>query len=116
MSSDPKPDAGRNGRGPNPFDTDSGYSGQEYHRHREQELIDAEGRDTHQNNKGPAGDTRDTAAPPEAGQCAWIDPDDGTVHGAGSGAGGGNPGEDYDSDAQGGGGAQIGVERENSVL
>ena len=58
-------------------------------------------------------DDHDAVAPPEAGQCARIDPEAGTVHGAGSGAGGGNPGEDYDSDAQGGGSAQ-GVEGENS--
>ncbi|WP_239019700.1 hypothetical protein [Sphingomonas suaedae] len=46
MSSDPEPaDAGRGQAGPNPFDTDTGYSGQEYHRDREQELLDAEDRD-----------------------------------------------------------------------
>ena len=113
MSSDPKPDAGRGLRGSNPFDTDSGYSGQEYHRDRERELVEGEGRVANRSNMEHAGDDHDAVAPSEAGQRAWIDPEAGTVHGAGSGAGGGNPGEDYDSDAQGGGGAQD-VERENS--
>ena len=112
MSNDPEPaDAGRGQAGPNPFDTDSGYSGQEYHRDREQELIDAEGRNADRENFENAGDDSDAAAPPEAGHRAQIDPQTGTVHGAGAGAGGGNPGEDYDSDAQGGSGyPRTGVE------
>ncbi len=114
MSSHPEPaDAGRGQAGPNPFDTDTGYSGQEYHRDREQELLDAEDRDQGRSKTERTGDDRDAAAPPETGHRARIDPITGEVHGAGAGAGGGNPGEDYDSDAQGGSGyPRTGVERE----
>lgn len=112
MSSDPKPVGARPSREEsNPFDTDTGNSGQEYHRDREQELIDAEEDNPDRSNAARAGDDRDAAAPPEAGQRAWIDPQTGAVHGAGAGAGGGNPGEDYDSDAPGGSGyPRTGVE------
>lgn len=112
MSSDPQPvDAGRIGAESDPFDTDTGYSGQEYHRDREQEQVGAEGDNPARSNAGRVGDDRDVAAPPEAGHRARIDPQTGAVHGAGAGAGGGNPGEDYDSDAQGGSGyPRTGVE------
>lgn len=112
--SDPKSVAGRGPRGSNPFDTDRGYSGQEYHRDREQELIDAKGRDAHRIVLERAGDDHEAAAQPGAVQRAWIHLAAGTVHGAGSRSGGGNPGEDFDSDTQGGGGAQIAVERQKS--
>ncbi|HSX53729.1 MAG TPA: hypothetical protein VLG14_00390 [Sphingomonas sp.] len=90
------------GRAGNPFDSKSGYSGQEYHRDREAaELL-----------RDPPGGKRaadqkvdeDANDPPEAGRRASFDPDTGDVHGSGAGAGGGNPGEDYDSDPVAGGG------------
>lgn len=86
----------------NPFDTATGYSGQDYHRDREAELA----------RKDPPGGvpaeeatgTEDTDIPPENGRRAFFDPATGEVHGSGSGAGGGNPGEDFDSDPNAGSG------------
>ena len=82
------------------FDTDTGYSGQDYARERKA----AEGATL------PAGtvaarpedcppDETVPGLPPEAGRRASFDPETGEVHGSGMGAGGGNPGEDYDSDS-----------------
>ncbi|ODP37264.1 hypothetical protein [Sphingomonas turrisvirgatae] len=96
----------------NPFDTENGYSGQDYHRAREAELAaqGSAGRDGQ-----PAAD--DDATPPEAGKRAHIDPATGAVHGAGAGAGGGNAGEDYDDDATGGSGyPRTGVDGEGPVI
>lgn len=88
------------------FDHDDGYSGQDYHREREE----AEGA------KAPAGTVAARPAdddapsetnpglPPEAGRRASFDPKTGEVHGSGMGAGGGNPGEDYASDPANGDG------------
>lgn len=90
------------GNGPaqaNPFDTKTGYSGQEYHRDREAQL----GR---QSTDRAASETPDGGQdiPPDNGHRASVDPKTGEVHGSGSGAGGGNPGEDYDSDPASGDG------------
>ena len=89
----------------NAFDTDKGYSGQDYTRDREAK----------EGAKAPSGtvatrpgDSRPREAvtdlPPGAGRRASFDPETGEVHGSGAGAGGGNPGEDYDSDAASGDG------------
>lgn len=90
--------------GSNAFDTNSGYSGQEYHVEREDALGDAmpSGTVVKQADVAPAEEER--AIPPENGRRARFDPATGEVKGSGSGAGGGNPGEDYDSDAAAGDG------------
>lgn len=101
----------------NAFDVSTGYSGQDYHRDREeQERRRAPGGQVH---PGLAEEERATARaggediPPENGRRAWIDPATGAVHGAGSGAGGGAAGEDFDSDPQAGDGyPATGVEGE----
>ena len=95
--------------GGNAFDTDKGYSGQEY----------ARDRAAKEGAKAPSGTVAarpsdavpiarqaepDADLPPGAGRRASFDPDTGEVHGSGMGAGGGNPGEDYDSDAASGDG------------
>ena len=103
-------------RGGNAFDTNDGYSGQDYDRSREE----AEGR------KNPSGhvsvssaetpdqDSRDI--PPDNGKRAYADPKTGEVHGSGAGAGGGNPGEDFDSDSASGDGClRTGVKGEEKV-
>lgn len=87
----------------NPFDTPTGYSGQEYSREREA----AELRRDPPGGKRPADDVTFAAEgndPPETGRRAFFDPATGEVHGSGSGAGGGNAGEDFASDAAAGSG------------
>ncbi|HVJ02951.1 MAG TPA: hypothetical protein VM662_12270 [Sphingomonas sp.] len=98
----------------NPFDTATGYSGQEYHRDREAELArqDPPGGTP----SAPAPQPRGADIPPENGRRPFVDPATGAVHGSGSGAGGGNPGEDFDSDPDGGSGyAQTGARGEARV-
>jgi hypothetical protein len=91
----------------NPFDTPTGYSGQEYTRDREA----AEGRRNPPGGKKPdiaaPPPTRSVDIPPENGRRAFLDPETGEVHGSGSGAGGGNPGEDFDNDAASGDGVLV---------
>ncbi|MGK6321078.1 hypothetical protein [Sphingomonas sp. DT-204] len=94
----------------NAFDVPGGYSGQDYHREREeQERRRAPGGQVHpglaeaDRTAAPAG-AGGKDIPPENGRRAWIDPATGAVHGAGAGAGGGAAGEDFDSDPQAGDG------------
>ena len=93
------------GAGKNPFDSASGYSGQEHTPEREQALGRANP-SGHPLNGDPmvgergAVDASDT--PPDAGRRASFDPKTGEVHGSGSGAGGGHEGEDYDIGTPGG--------------
>ncbi|AXJ94195.1 MULTISPECIES: hypothetical protein [unclassified Sphingomonas] len=92
-------DAGRE-----PFDTDDGYFGQDYHRDREAAM----------GAKAPSG-TVDPARPddappahpdlpPDNGRHASFDPHTGKVQGSGSSAGGGNEGDDLASDSAAGDG------------
>lgn len=86
----------------NPFDTPTGYSGQEYSREREAaELRRDPPGGKRAGDRAPEADGND---PPEAGRRPFVDPATGEVHGSGAGAGGGNPGEDFDSDPAAGGG------------
>ncbi len=96
------------GRDPdrNPFDTDTGLYGQEYHRDREAAMGRQAPSGTVAAHPGEAGpDNADL--PPDNGRRASFDPATGAVHGSGSGAGGGNPGEDFDSDPATGDGYPI---------
>lgn len=103
------------GQTDNPFDNESGYSGQDYHRDRERALVRRDPPGGEQPNDSPAA-LKDANDPPEAGRRASHDPATGEVHGSGSGAGGGNPGEDYDSDPMAGSGyPQTGVDGEAST-
>lgn len=91
------------GRRDNPFDTPTGYSGQEYTREREV----AEARRDPPGGMRPGDDPSPPGhgnIPPENGRRAFFDPETGAVHGSGAGAGGGNPGEDFDDDRAAGGG------------
>jgi hypothetical protein len=88
------------------FDSDGGFSGQDYHLRDEQVSAAAM----------PAGSVAprpsrvgggDPAMPPDNGRRASFDPVTGEVRGSGAGAGGGNPGEDMESDGSGGDGKPI---------
>ena len=91
----------------NPFDTLSGYSGQEYHRDREAELAAREPAGGQPGPQAIAGENAMQDMPIENGRRAFSDAATGAVHGSGSGAGGGNPGEDFDSDPDAGDGYPI---------
>lgn len=93
-------------RSGNPFDTDSGYSGQEYSQARERELersapsghpLGGDPRAVAPSGEDPQG--RDI--PPESGRRGSFDPKTGEAHGSGSRAGGGNAGEEFDSGTPG---------------
>ncbi|WP_230481228.1 hypothetical protein [Sphingomonas sp. Leaf21] len=84
-------------RSPQPFDRDSGYSGQGYHRADEDAMGRAEpaGSVTTTVSKPRDGNAA-TSLPEDNGERAWVDPRTGEVHGSGAGAGGGNRGDEID--------------------
>lgn len=88
-----------------PFDNMTGYSGQDYNREDAQRLAEQDpggrvNREAHPHPGAPAGDdTRDI--PPDNGARAYIDPENGEVHGSGVGAGAGSAGEDFDTGTPG---------------
>lgn len=83
-----------------PFDNMTGYSGQDYTREDALRLAveDPGGRVNPKSNPHPGppetADPRDI--PPDNGARAYVDPENGEVHGSGMGAGAGSAGEDYD--------------------
>ena len=90
----------------NAFDTQEGYSGQDYHVDREEAEAarDPSGQVNPGADRRPADNPEGADLPPENGRRAFVDPRTGEVHGSGAGAGGGSPGEDFDSDPQAGDG------------
>ena len=88
----------------NAFDSDKGYSGQEYHPDREAKEGAKAPSGTVAARPGDTPPDDDADLPPDAGRRASFDPRTGEVHGSGMGAGGGNPGEDYASDPAAGDG------------
>lgn len=110
-------DGKESARRDNPFDTSTGYSGQDYHRDREEaeRRLDPPGGQLPEAGQVPDEESGDV--PPENGRRAFFDPATGKAHGSGSGAGGGNPGEDFDSDSAAGSGyPQTGAEDEARII
>ena len=88
-------------RAEKPFNRDSHFTGEDYHRDDEAAMGRENPSGTVAARPGEAGAEDDPALPPDNGQRASFDPATGAVHGSGSGAGGGNPGEDFDEDSTG---------------
>jgi hypothetical protein len=89
-------------RNRNPFDTDTGYSGQDYHRDREAELLRQEppGQvDPRGPDRAPDAAPDDAAIGRENGRFASFDPATGQLHGSGA-----KEGEEFDAGSTAGSG------------
>lgn len=89
-----------------PFNRDTHFTGQDYHRDDEREM----GRELPSGSvafRAPQAGEDDPALPPDNGRRASFDPATGAVRGSGVGAGGGQEGEDMESDTPGGDGPVI---------
>ncbi len=84
-------------RPPQPFDRDSGYSGQGYTRNDEDAMGRAEPAGCVTTNAPAPGEGHtETSLPADNGRRASVDPKTGEVRGSGAGAGGGNRGDEID--------------------